>query len=91
MHVVRLGYLSTSHWPPTVEQAQATCNTWEAYLNLISDSDVDKDAWPVGFLGEADQGRAAFMCPEPECLIIGRMPFYCSTLEQWGCTGTPSM
>lgn len=48
---------------------QVACDTGEAYLNHTSDSNVDNDAWPVGFVDEADQGRAVFTCSQPwrEC------------------------
>ncbi len=83
MWVVRPGYQSAFHRSATVERTQATCNHGETYWHHFSDIDLNKDAWPVGFTGEAEQGCTTFICPQLECSVVGGMPFYFATLEQW--------
>ncbi len=71
LKVIRPGYLSAFDVPTTLAQATAACNSGRGYMDHISDSDVDKNAHPVGYAGQGYQGRSLFVCPQPECTVAG--------------------
>ncbi len=81
--VVRPGYQSAFHRPANFEQAQGACKKGDTCHHHINDADVDKHVCLVGSLEEADQRRMSFTCPQPECSVVGSVPFYFATLEQW--------
>ncbi len=73
---------SAFHQTATKEQAQAACGDGKTYKHHISDTDVERDAMPVGYTGMGHQGRAMFTCPQPECSVARDLPILFATLEQ---------
>ncbi len=83
LKVVRPGYFSAYDRPATLAPATVACNSGKGYMDRISDSDVDKNVRPVAYAGQGHQGRALFVCPQPECTVAGGHAFLFATLEQW--------
>ncbi len=83
MKVVRPGYLSAYHGPAPSAQVTAACDSGKEYLDHIGESDVDKNACPMGYAGQDHQHTALFVCPQPERMVAGGHSFLFATLEQW--------
>ncbi len=82
LKVVRPGYLLAFDRPATLAQATAGCDSGKGYADHISDTDVNKHAHPAGYVGQSHQGRALFVCPQPQCTVAGGHSFLFATLEQ---------
>ncbi len=83
VQVVRPGYLSAYHGPATQAQDLAACDSGKVYQDHISDTDVDRNATPVGYVGQGHQQSAVFVCPQPECSVAEGLSFFFATLDQW--------
>ncbi len=83
LKVVRPGYVSAFDRPATSTQETAVCDSGKGYANHISDTDVIKHAHPARYVRQGHQGRALFVCPQPDCTVAGGHPFLFTTLEQW--------
>ncbi len=64
-------------------QALAACDRGKGYADHICDTDVNQHAHPAGYNGQGHQGRALFVCHQPECTVAGGHSFLFATVEQW--------
>ena len=84
--VVRPGYHSADDGRTTLAQATAACDSGKGYTDHISDPDVEKNAHPVGYVGQGHQGSALFVCPQLACTGGGGggpHTVLFATREQW--------